>query len=74
MQSSGQQRKVRVDGQNGLVTMLSSSSPYGGEEVDALLTVQRPEGLFYMVFIAPRENFNQLQSIFDQMVRSIRFA
>lgn len=74
MRASGQQRRVRVDGQNGLITMLSSSSPFGGAEVDALLTVQRPEGLFYMVFIAPQENFNQLQSTFDQMVRSIRFA
>jgi hypothetical protein len=74
MQSSGQQRSVRVDGHSALITMLSSSSPFGGAEVDALLTVQRPEGLFYMVFIAPQSQFAQLQSTFDQMVRSIRFA
>ena len=74
MQTTGQQRSVRVGGQQGLVTMLSSSSPFGGGEVDALLTVQRPEGLFYMVFIAPQQEFSQLQAVFDRMVQSIRFA
>jgi hypothetical protein len=63
-----------VAGQQGLITMLSSSSPFGGAEVDALLTVQRPEGLFYMVFIAPQQEFSQLQAVFDRMVQSIRFA
>ena len=74
MQSTGQQRSVRVAGQPGLITMLSSSSPFGGGEVDAVLTVLRPEGLFYMVFIAPQQDFNQLQTIFNRMVQSIRFA
>jgi hypothetical protein len=36
--------------------------------------VQRPEGLFYMVFIAPQQEFSQLQAVFDRMVQSIRFA
>jgi predicted Zn-dependent protease len=74
METGGGQRNVRVDGHQGMVTMLSSSSPFGGREVDAVLTVARPEGLFYMVFIAPERDFNQLQSTFDQMVRSIRFG
>jgi hypothetical protein len=74
LQASGRSRRVRVDGHEGMVTMLSSGSPYGGGEVDALLTVSRPEGLFYMVFIAPENEFNRLQSVFDQMIRSIRFA
>jgi hypothetical protein len=74
MQTSGRARRVRVDGHDGLITMLSSSSPFGGGEVDALLTVVRPEGLFYMVFIAPENDFNRVQSLFDQMIRSVRFA
>jgi Zn-dependent protease with chaperone function len=74
MQVSGRARSVRVDGQNGTMTMLTSGSPFGGGEVDALLTVSRPEGLFYMIFIAPERDFSQLQSMFDQMVRSIRFT
>lgn len=73
MQTVGEARNVRVDGADGLVTMLETGSPYGGAETDALLTVTRPEGLFYMVFIAPQKNFPGLQGAFDQMVNSIRF-
>jgi hypothetical protein len=74
MQTAGETRNVRVDGADGLVTMLETASPYGGAETDALLTVIRPEGLFYMVFIAPQKSFAGLQSAFDQMVNSIRFT
>ncbi len=70
---SGSPRKVRIDGSEGLVTMLESQSPYGGAETDALVTVSRPEGVFYMIFIAPSQNYAQLQSAFEQMLKSIRF-
>ena len=72
--SSRAPQRVRVDGSQGLLTMLSSASPYGGAETDALLTVARPEGLFYMVFIAPERQFTNLQDALTQMIRSIRFA
>jgi Zn-dependent protease with chaperone function len=72
--ASGNQRRIRVDGSEALVTMLRSSSPYGGAETDALLTVARPEGLFYMVFVAPQNNFQQLEGTFQQMLNSIRFS
>jgi hypothetical protein len=73
MQLVGQARNVRVDGFDGLVTMLETGSPYGGAETDALLTVARPEGLFFMVFITPQKEFASLQGAFDQMLNSIRF-
>lgn len=73
--SSRNPRRIRVDNSEGLVTTLESSSPYNGQvETDALVTVARPEGLFYMVFIAPQANFRDLQGVFDQMLRSIRFS
>jgi Zn-dependent protease with chaperone function len=72
--ASRNQRRVRVSGSDGLVTMLRSSSPFGGAETDALLTVGRPEGLFYMVFVAPERQFPQLQGAFEQMIGSLRFA
>ena len=72
--SSRSPRRVRVDGHEGLITMLESNSPYGGSETDALLTVVRPEGLFYMVFIAPQHRFGQLESALTRMIQSIRFA
>ncbi|MDQ6707167.1 MAG: hypothetical protein M3Z85_14475, partial [Acidobacteriota bacterium] len=74
MQIAGNSRRVRVAGHDGLVTMMQSGSPYGGTESDALLTVTTPQGLFYMVFIAPQNQFGQLQATFDQIVQSIRFA
>lgn len=67
-------RRVRVAGADGLVTMLESASPFGGGETDALLTVMRPQGLFYMVFIAPDRDYPQVQAAFEQMMSSIRFT
>ena len=58
-----------------LVTTLASDSPYRGQaEIDVLLTIQRPQGLFYMICIAPEADFPNLQSTFDEMMRSIRFS
>jgi hypothetical protein len=71
---SNEQRRVRVGGQEGLVTMMQSQSPFGGDETDALVTVLRPEGLFYMVFIAPERDFARAETAFQQMMSSIRFT
>ena len=67
-------RQVSVGGAGGLLTVLEGPSPYGGRETNALLTVARPEGLFYMVFVAPERDFNRLSGVFEQMIRSISFA
>jgi hypothetical protein len=75
MQAAGNRRRVKVDGSNAMVSTLSSTSPYRGQqESDVLLTVERPEGVFYMIFIAPQRDFQNLQGTFDEMVRSIRFS
>ena len=74
LQSGGRQSSARVDGQQALVTTLYNQSPIRGErEVDLLVTVQRPEGLFYMIFIAPERDFSQIQGVFENMLRSVRF-
>jgi hypothetical protein len=72
--TSRKPRSVRIAGSPGLVTMLESDSPYGGVETDAVLSIVRPEGLFYMVFIAPQQNFRNLESTFQRMIDSIRFT
>ncbi len=67
-------RTIKVNGQDAMVTPMYSQSPYKGEtEHDTLVTVARPEGLFYMIFIAPAKDEQKLQSTFDNMVRSLRF-
>jgi hypothetical protein len=53
---------------------LTSRSPFQGEtEIDYLLTVPRPEGLFYMVMIGPRSEAGQIEQTFKQVVASLHF-
>jgi beta-barrel assembly-enhancing protease len=72
--TSGSQKSTEVDKQPALLTPLSSESPFGGTETDMLLTVARPEGLFYLVFISPERKWDQAQPVFDRMIQSIHFA
>jgi hypothetical protein len=74
MQTNSGQRRMRVNGSQGLVTELTSQSPFGGTERDLLVTVARPEGLFYVVFVGPEQNWGQLQGAFDHMLRTLRFS
>ena len=69
----GAPRQTNVNGNAGLVTILQGRSPYGGVERDVLLTVPRPNGLFYMVFVGPENGFQQLEPTFSRIVDSIRF-
>jgi beta-barrel assembly-enhancing protease len=73
MQTGGRQQKTKVGGSDALVTTLYNQSPLGGREIDMLVTVERPEGLFYMVFIGPEKEFKQLQPVYEKMLSSVRF-
>jgi predicted Zn-dependent protease len=74
MKVSGSARQVKVDGHPALITTFTSSSALtGSEETDALLTILRPEGLFYMVFIAPSSEFQNLETVYNDVVRSVKF-
>ena len=76
MQQTGQGRSVRVSGLPAMLTPLRSASPYKGQqrETDMLLTLARPEGLFYVVFIAPETEWSATQPAFDRVVSSLRFS
>ena len=64
-----------VDGQPALLTTFSSPSPLeNGNEVDLLVTIQRPDGLLYLVLISPESQWRNIESIFDQIIGSIRLA
>lgn len=73
LRSVGQQREVSIAGQRGLLTTLVGTSPYGGREANWLITVPRPQGLFYVVFVAPEERVRGTEQTFDHILRSIRF-
>lgn len=66
-------RRVSVGGQRGFITQLTGPSPYGGAEVNYLVTVARPEGVWYMAFVAPERDFGALQGTFEQMLQSVQF-
>ena len=70
---AGGGRNVQVQGSAGMIVNLAGPSPYGGAERNVLLTVARPEGIFYMVFVGPEQGFSQLEPAFEEMLRSIRF-
>lgn len=74
MNMSSPTEPVDVGGQRGLMTTLTSQSPFQGEtEIDTLITVPRPEGLFYIVLIAPQSEAGQIRSVFRDIVASVRF-
>ena len=73
MRATGAPRSIRVNGSQGLITTLSAQSPHGGAERDVLLTVARPEGIFYMILVGPDSSFAQLEPAFQRMLSSIQF-
>ncbi len=75
--SAGPDRNVelRVDGYRALLNSFFSPSPWPNQrEVDTVVTVLRPQGLFYIVLIAPESEMRAVQPVFQQMLKSIRFA
>jgi hypothetical protein len=73
LQATGQQRG-QVSGRPALLTRVVGRSPYGGREMNHLLTVAQPDGVFYMVFVTPEKAAGQLQGTFEAMLSSIQFA
>jgi len=74
MRTGRETRVIQVGGETALLSTLYSRSPYRNErEVDVLVTVARPQGLFYAVFIAPESQFDSVQPSFEKMVQSVRF-
>lgn len=63
---------IGVDGDRALSTYLSNDSPLGGRETDWLITVDRPDGLVFIVFAAPESDFQRYEGTFHQMLRSVR--
>ncbi|MBK5294858.1 MAG: M48 family metalloprotease [Acidobacteriia bacterium] len=68
-------RRTEVNKYQGMVTRLESDSPYtGAREVDLVVTLDRPGGLFFLVFIAPDKEYPAVQRTFEQILQSVRFA
>ena len=67
---------IRVDNTNAISTYLSNDSPIASvsRETNWLITMRRPEGLLFIVFVAPERDFQNYQSTFEQMLRSVRLS
>ncbi len=70
----GESRDIRVGGAPGKLTQLSSESPFGGRETVYMLTVDRGDVLWTAAFITPEQELNKAQSLFERMIRSVKFA
>lgn len=75
MKPSGQQPStVRVAGGNAMLNIFYNASPFPSQkEVDAVVTVEHPQGLFYLILIAPESEYSKAQPSFEQMIQSVQF-
>lgn len=73
-QTSTPAQRVRLNGADGLLTRLINRSPQGGPEADVLFTMLRPQGVFYVLCVAPQPEYSRFQQIFQQMLSSIQFS
>jgi hypothetical protein len=75
----GNDENTSVNGIPAKSVIMVGPSPISGsnsrplQERDWLVALQRDQGtLIYLVFIAPQQDFGQLQPAFEQMLRSVR--
>jgi len=62
-----------LGGQAALSTYLQGDSPAGGAGAEWLVTTLRPNGLFYVVCIAPQKDYEAYSSAFRAVIHSVRF-
>lgn len=63
---------ITVANNRALSTYLSNDSPLGGRETNWLVTVERPDGLLFLIFTAPEREFQSYENAFHQMLRSVQ--
>jgi Peptidase family M48 len=71
--SSSPQNMTLAAGLPATSTTLRSTSPYGGVEVDTVVTTLRQQRLWYVVFIAPERDQPRVAGTFKQMLDSATF-
>ena len=62
-----------LGGQPALSTYLQGDSPAGGAGAEWLVTTPRPNGLFYVICIAPQKNYEAYSSAFRAVIHSVQF-
>jgi hypothetical protein len=67
-------REITFGGKSAMLTTLYSDSIFPGQtEVDLLVTVPHPDGIFFIVLVAPQSEGQYANRAFDDMLQSMRF-
>jgi len=67
--------ETRVGGKSAIITSLYANSIFQGQtEVDRVVTVAHPNGIMYIVFIAPDSERQYVDRAFNQMLQSVQFS
>ena len=70
----GQRRETRVSGRPAESVLLEGSSAIQGQrEFVWLLTSETANGLFYVILVAPENEYGQLREPYQKIVRSVQF-
>lgn len=68
-------REIKLAGRRAIRTMLHSDSIFPGQtEVDLVVTTAHPEGILYLVLVAPESEAAYANRAFDQMLQSLRLS
>jgi len=57
-----------------LMNWLTGDSPFGGQVSELVATALRPEGLFCLFFVAPKEALPKVRPVFHRMHSSLQFT
>jgi Zn-dependent protease with chaperone function len=75
LSNPGTYERASVGGRQGVHTVLSNISATGGQEVIDVSTAQLSDGaLFYVLGVAPRDEYSAYSTVFRRMVGSIQLA
>ncbi|MEN6536356.1 MAG: M48 family metallopeptidase [Bryobacteraceae bacterium] len=67
--------ETRVGGKSAIITSLYTNSIFQGQtELDRMVTVAHPNGIMYIVLIAPESERQYIDRTFDQMLKSVQFS
>jgi len=73
MEIKEQSKETTVGGQRALSTYLKNESPIGGLETDWVVTVIRPDGLYYFIFVVPDGHYDTFRESFQSILDTVQF-
>jgi len=72
--TANQRTNTNLRGQLAQSVLLEGNSPVGNQrEIVWLVATERPQGLFYVVFISPEQEYGAQRTTFESILRSVTF-